>query len=83
VEAAAPMYDKHQSKSLRFYQLMHRLQRGHSTNRLWTSFILPVENVPDSFQDEFLELKADSCARDLFNEKSITAFWPLMCDSYP
>ena len=46
-------------------------------------FILPVEKVPDDFQDEFLELKADSCARDLFNEKSITEFWPLMCSSYP
>ena len=46
-------------------------------------FILPVEKVPDSLQDEFLELKAGSCARDLFNEKSITEFWPLMCDSYP
>jgi len=44
---------------------------------------LPVEKVPDSFQDKCLELKADSCARDLFNEKSITEFWPLMCDSYP
>ena len=46
-------------------------------------FILPVEKVPDSLQDEFLKLKADSCARDLFNEKLITEFWPLMCDSYP
>ena len=46
-------------------------------------FILPVEKVPDSLQDKFLELKDDSCARDLFNEKSITEFWPLMCNSYP
>ena len=46
-------------------------------------FILPVEKVPDSLQDKFLKLKAYSCARDLFNEKSITEFWPLMCDSYP
>ena len=46
-------------------------------------FILPVEKVPDSLRDEFLELKADSCARDLYNKKSITEFWPLMCDSYP
>ena len=44
---------------------------------------MPVEKVPNSLQDEFLELKADSCARDLFNKKSITEFWPLMCDSYP
>ena len=48
-------------------------------------FILPVEKVSDSLQDEFLEpeLKADSCARDLFNKKLITEFRPLMCDSYP
>ena len=46
-------------------------------------FILPVEKVPYSLQDEFLELKANSCSRDLFNEKSITEFWRLMCDSYP
>ena len=46
-------------------------------------FILPVEKVPDSLQDKILELKADSCTRDLFNEKSITEFWPLTCDSYP
>ena len=45
-------------------------------------FIMPIEKVPDSLQDEFLELKADSCARDLFNEKLITEFWLLMCDSY-
>ena len=47
------------------------------------SFILPVEKVPDSLQDKLLELKADSCARDLFNEKSFTEFWPLTCNSYP
>ena len=46
-------------------------------------FIVPVEKIPDSLQNEFLEIKADSCARDLFNEKSITEFWPLMYDSYP
>ena len=46
-------------------------------------FILPVEKVPDSLQDELLALKADSCSRYLFNEKSITEFWPLICDSYP
>ena len=46
-------------------------------------FILPVGKVPDSLQNEFLELKADFCARDLFNEKSITEFLPLMCNSYP
>ena len=46
-------------------------------------FILPVEKIPDSLQDEFLERKADSFARDLFNQKSITEFLPLTCDFYP
>jgi len=46
-------------------------------------FKLSVEKVPDDCQDEFLELKTDSGARDMFDEKSITEFWPLMCDSYP
>ena len=36
--------------------------------------MLPVEKVSDSLQDKFLKLKADSCARDLFNEKSVTEF---------
>ena len=43
-------------------------------------FILPVDKVSDSVQDEFLELKVDSCATNLFNKKSITEFWPVMCD---
>ena len=37
-------------------------------------FILPVEKVLNSLQDEYLELHTDSCTRDLFNEKSITDF---------
>ena len=44
---------------------------------------MSVEKVPDDCQDEFLELKTDSGARDMFDEKSITEFWPLICDSYP
>ena len=35
-------------------------------------FILPVEKVSDSLQNEFLELKANFCATNLFNEKLIT-----------
>ena len=46
-------------------------------------FKLSVERVPDDLQDEFLELKTDSEVRDMFDEKSITEFWPLMCESYP
>ena len=46
-------------------------------------FILPVDKVSNSLQDKFLELKVDSYATNLFNEKSITDIWPLMCDYYP
>jgi hypothetical protein len=44
---------------------------------------LSVEKVPDDCQDEFLELKTTPRARNMFDEKSITEFCPLMCDSYP
>lgn len=46
-------------------------------------FKLSVEKVPDDYQDEFLELQSDSSARNLFEEKSITEFWPLLSNSYP
>lgn len=44
---------------------------------------LSVKKVPYFCQGEFLEFKTDSGARDMFNEKSITGFWPLMCNSCP
>ncbi|XP_064485887.1 zinc finger BED domain-containing protein 5-like [Ornithodoros turicata] len=44
---------------------------------------LPVVKVPDNCQDEFLELQTDSAAKDIFEGKPITEFWPLMCCSYP
>jgi hypothetical protein len=39
-------------------------------------FKLSVENVPDDCQDEFLELKTDSGARDMLDEKSIAELCP-------
>jgi hypothetical protein len=45
-------------------------------------FKLSVEKVPDHYEDEFLELKTDSGARGMLDEKSVTEFWPLMCISY-
>jgi hypothetical protein len=45
-------------------------------------FKLSVEKVPNDCQDEFLEQKTDSGARDMCNEKSSTEVWPLMCNSY-
>ncbi|KAH0819600.1 hypothetical protein GEV33_003191 [Tenebrio molitor] len=39
---------------------------------------LDVADVPDEVQDEFLELRNDSTARDLFQEKTLTEFWCAM-----
>lgn len=39
--------------------------------------------VPDEYQDEFLELKTNLCAKDMFNDKSLAEFWPLMINTYP
>ncbi|XP_064100780.1 protein FAM200A-like [Macrobrachium nipponense] len=41
-----------------------------------------VSSIPDEIQDEFLDLKNDSTARDLFKVKSVTEFWCAMCQSY-
>jgi len=46
-------------------------------------FRAKVEKNPDEYQDEFLELKTDSSAKNIFDEKSITEFLPLMINSYP
>jgi hypothetical protein len=45
--------------------------------------LLDVADVPDEVQDEFLELRNDSTARDLFQEKTLTEFWCAMRRSYP
>uniref|UniRef100_A0A0L8H400 HAT C-terminal dimerisation domain-containing protein n=1 Tax=Octopus bimaculoides TaxID=37653 RepID=A0A0L8H400_OCTBM len=45
-------------------------------------FKLLMVKVPDDCQDEFLELKSDSQARDVFDQNSVTKFWPFMCNSY-
>ena len=43
---------------------------------------LDVSSIPDEIQDEFLDLRNDSSARDLFKVKSITQFWCTMYQSY-
>lgn len=42
-----------------------------------------VASIPDEVQDEFLDLRNDSSARDLFHEKLLTQFWCAMYQSYP
>ncbi|XP_076056323.1 zinc finger BED domain-containing protein 5-like [Oratosquilla oratoria] len=36
---------------------------------------LDVSSIPDEIQDEFLDLRNDSSAHDLFKVKSLTQFW--------
>ncbi|XP_076320060.1 protein FAM200A-like [Tachypleus tridentatus] len=43
---------------------------------------LDVSSIPDDIQDEFLDLRNDSSARDLFKVKSVTLFWCAMYQSY-
>jgi len=56
---------------------------GDELDLVRNPFRLQVEKIPDEYQDEFLELKTDSSAKDIFDEKSLTEFWPLMINSYP
>lgn len=42
-----------------------------------------VSDVPDSMQEEFLELKNDSVSKDLFNTKNLEEFWVSVQGSYP
>ncbi|XP_023216822.1 zinc finger BED domain-containing protein 5-like, partial [Centruroides sculpturatus] len=44
---------------------------------------LDVASIPDELQDEFLDLRNDSSAHNLFNEKLLTHFWCDMYHSYP
>ena len=44
---------------------------------------LDIATLPSDVQDEFLDLKHDSAAKDLFEEKSLNVFWCSMHLSYP
>lgn len=46
------------------------------------STALDVSSIPDETQDEFLDLRNDPPARDLFKMKSVTRFWCAMYQSY-
>lgn len=49
---------------------------GHLTTLTRNPFsaFLDVASIPDELQDEFLDLRNDSLARNLFNEKLIKQF---------
>ena len=44
---------------------------------------LDITTIPSDVQDEFLDLKHDSAAKDLYEEKSLNVFWCSMHQSYP
>ena len=44
---------------------------------------LDVSDVPAEMQEQFIKLKNDSAARDIYHEKSLSQFWCDMSESYP
>ncbi len=44
---------------------------------------LDITTIPSDVQDEFLDLKHDSAAKDLYEEKYLNVFWCSMHQSYP
>ncbi|XP_068243748.1 SCAN domain-containing protein 3-like [Palaemon carinicauda] len=44
---------------------------------------LDITTIPSDVQDEFLDLKHDSAAKDLYEEKSLNVFWCSVHQSYP
>ncbi|XP_068224651.1 zinc finger BED domain-containing protein 5-like [Palaemon carinicauda] len=47
------------------------------------SSTLDITAIPSVVQDEFLDLKHESAAKDLYEEKSLIVFWCSMYQSYP
>ncbi|KAG7156417.1 Zinc finger BED domain-containing protein 5-like 7 [Homarus americanus] len=39
---------------------------------------LDIATIPNDVQDEFLDLKNDSAAKDLYEERSLTVFWRVL-----
>ena len=46
-------------------------------------FIVNVQSLPDSIQEEFLESVNDSVAKDVFETLTLTKFWTKMSVTYP
>ena len=46
-------------------------------------FIVNVQSLPDSIQEEFLELVNDSVKKDAFKTFTLTKFWTKMSVMYP
>ena len=46
-------------------------------------FVVNVQSLPDSIQEEFLDLVNDSFAKDAFETLTLTKFWTKMSVTYP
>ncbi|XP_064122417.1 protein FAM200A-like [Macrobrachium nipponense] len=44
---------------------------------------IDITTIPSDVQDEFLDLKHDSAAKDLYEDKFLNVFWCSMHQSYP
>ena len=44
---------------------------------------LDVSDIPEEMQEQFIEFKNDSTARDIYHEKPLSQFWCDMTESYP
>ena len=64
----------------RYFPELTEGQEALVRNPFYSAF--DVSNIPDEIQDEFLDLRSDSSAHDLFKEKSLTQFWCAMYQSY-
>ena len=42
-----------------------------------------IATIPDAVQDEFIDLKSDSEAKDMYEERSLSEFWCKRYHSYP
>ena len=60
---------------------IHRFYASFHIHPFHTS--LHHDDILDEVQDEFTELRNDSTAHDLLQEKTLTEFWCAMCHSYP
>ena len=47
------------------------------------SSALDVDDIPDELQNQFYDIRNDSSARDVFQERPLSQFWCAMRKSYP
>ena len=47
------------------------------------SSTIGIESIPDEVQDQFIDMRNDSTALEIFQEKSLTELWCRMYPSYP